>query len=167
MAPEFWYALATVMIVVGLAGTVLPLLPGAPVMWLGMLIVAWVGNFQRVGWISLLILGLLAALTTAMDFLASALGAKGAGASRYAFIGASVGALFGLLLGPLGLIVGPLIGALAGELIASQNVERATRAGVGAAFGYILGSVVKLALAFIMLGVFAIALWGPGSPSGP
>jgi uncharacterized protein YqgC (DUF456 family) len=159
MTPELWYALASVLILAGLVGTVLPALPGAPLMWIGMLIVAWVGHFERVGWITLSVLAGMAALTVVTDIVAAALGAKGVGASRLAFLGAALGALIGIFFGFVGLLLGPLVGALIGELIASQSVERATRAGLGAAVGFILGAVAKLVLAFAMLGVFLLQLW--------
>ena len=141
----------------------LPVIPGAPLMFLGMAVVAWVDGFQRIGWITLAVLAGLTALSVVTDFAAGALGAKGSGASRIAFLGAALGALVGVFFGPFGLILGPLVGALLGELIASQDVERAARAGVGAAIGFVLGSVVKLVIAFVMLGIFALRLWqAPG-----
>ena len=157
--PELWYALATVLILVGLAGTVLPVIPGAPLMFVGFVIVAWVDDFTRIGWITLAVLAGLTALSVITDLAAGALGAKGSGASRIAFAGAAMGALVGVFFGPIGLILGPLVGALLGELIASQDVERATRAGVGAAIGFVLGTVVKLVLAFLMIGIVVLRLW--------
>ena len=159
MAPELWYAFATVLILAGLAGTVLPVIPGAPLMFLGMAIVAWVDDFDRIGWITLAVLAGLTALSVITDFAAGALGAKSAGASRIAFLGAALGALVGVFFGPIGMVLGTLVGALLGELITSQDVERATRAGVGAAIGFVLGTVVKLVLAFAMLGIFVLSLW--------
>src|SRR5204863_3591329 len=102
VAPDLWYALATVLILAGLAGTVLPVIPGAPLMFLGMAVVAWVDGFQRIGWITLAVLAGLTALSVVTDFAAGALGAKGSGASRIAFLGAALGALVGVFFGPFG-----------------------------------------------------------------
>jgi uncharacterized protein YqgC (DUF456 family) len=95
-------------------------------MFLGMAIVAWVDDFDRIGWITLAVLAGLTALSVVTDFAAGALGAKSAGASRIAFLGAALGALVGVFFGPIGLVLGTLVGALLGELITSQDVERAT-----------------------------------------
>jgi uncharacterized protein YqgC (DUF456 family) len=159
MGTELLYAIGAVLILVGLLGTVLPVIPGAPVMLVGMVLAAWAGDFERVGGKALAILAVLTALSVGSDFAASALGAKGVGASRLAFLGAVLGAVVGVFFGLPGLLLGPLLGAVIGELIATQNIERATRSGIGAAVGLIVGALAKLAIAFTMLGVFIVALW--------
>ena len=97
-----WYVLAGVLILVGIAGTVLPALPGLPLVFAGMLLAAWAGNFQQVGWFPLVLLGLLTALSVAIDFFATAMGAKRVGASKLAVAGAMVGTFAGLFFGPSG-----------------------------------------------------------------
>lgn len=159
MGVELLYTIGVVLILVGLAGTLLPIIPGAPLMLVGMFLAAWAGDFERVGGRSLAVLALLTALSVGSDFASSALGAKGVGASRLAFVGAVIGAIVGVFFGLPGLLLGPLIGAIGGELIATQNIERATRSGFGAALGLIVGALAKLAIAFTMLGVFILALW--------
>ena len=159
MGTELLYVIGGVLILAGLAGTALPVIPGAPLMLLGMVLAAWAGHFERVGGKALAVLAVLAALSFASDYAASALGAKGVGASRLAFLGAVLGALVGVFFGLPGLLLGPLLGAVIGELIATQNIERATRSGFGAAVGMIVGALAKLAIAFTMLGVFIVALW--------
>ena len=99
-----------------------------------------------------------------VDFWATALGAKRVGASRLAIIGAMVGTLAGLFFGPLGLLMGPFAGAIGGELIhrrslLKQDLGQAAKIGVGTWFGILFGTVLKLALAFTMLGLFALAWW--------
>lgn len=157
-----YYVLAAALVLIGLAGTVLPALPGLPLMFAGMLLAAWAGGFEQVGgWM----LGLLAALTVlslAIDFIATALGAKRVGASRLALIGAVIGTFAGLLFGLVGVFVGPFVGALAGELIhgrgaGGRKLGQAARVGFGTWLGILLGSVLKLGLAFAMLGLFALA----------
>jgi uncharacterized protein YqgC (DUF456 family) len=153
------WILAGVLMLVGLAGTLLPVLPGIPLMMIGMLIAAWADDFTRIGWVTLLILAVLMALSFAIELAAAALGARRVGASREAIAGAALGALFGLFMGLPGLILGPFIGAVVGELMARRNTSQAMRAGVGAWLGFVVGTIAKLAVAFTMLGVFLLALF--------
>ncbi|HOU65722.1 MAG TPA: DUF456 family protein, partial [Thermomonas sp.] len=117
-----YYVLAALLVVVGIAGTILPALPGLPLVFAGMLLAAWAGNFQQVGVPMLVVLGLLTVFSLAVDFWATALGAKRVGASRLAIIGAMVGTFGGLFLGPLGLLMGPFAGAIGGELIHRRSL---------------------------------------------
>lgn len=153
-----WYVLAAVLIVAGLAGTVVPALPGVPLVFAGMLLAAWVDGFTHIGAVTLVILGVLALVATLLDFIAGVLGAKRVGASRRALVGAAIGTVVGLFFGIPGLLLGPFIGALVGELGAGGSVSRATTVGVGAWFGFIVGTVVKLGVSFAMLGIFVLAL---------
>ncbi|HET8733567.1 MAG TPA: DUF456 domain-containing protein, partial [Anaeromyxobacteraceae bacterium] len=106
------YVLGVVVLVAGVAGVVLPLLPGSLLLFGGALLVAWAGGFQLVGWPTLTVVGLLAIAIWAVDWVAAALGAKATGASRWAVVGASLGLLVGMVLGPVGLIAGPAVGAV-------------------------------------------------------
>ena len=152
-----YYVLAGLLILVGIAGTVLPALPGLPLVFAGMLLAAWAGNFQEVGWIPLLVLGLLTLLSLGIDFLATSLGAKRVGASKLAVAGAVLGTFAGLFFGPVGLFAGPFVGALGGELIHGREVRKATRVGFGTWLGIVFGIVLKLGLAFAMVGLFVFA----------
>ncbi|MFD0738352.1 DUF456 domain-containing protein [Lysobacter koreensis] len=157
-----YYLLAAVLVVVGVAGTVLPALPGLPLVFAGMLLAGWAGDFQKVGVGMLVLLGVLTALSLAIDFLATTLGAKRVGASKLALVGALIGTFGGLFFGPLGLFAGPFVGALAGELIHGRdkgvgNLGQATKVGLGTWLGIVLGTVLKVGLAFAMLGLFAFA----------
>lgn len=158
MTSQFvFYALAAALILVGLAGTILPALPGVPLVFAGMFIAAWAGDFVHIGWPTLTILGILCILAVLIDFIAGVLGAKKVGASRWALIGAAIGTVVGLFAGIVGLLLGPFIGALLGELIAGSNLRRSTIVGVGAWLGFLFGTLAKIALCFTMLGVFALA----------
>lgn len=152
------YALAAALILVGIAGTILPALPGVTLVFAGMALAAWVGDFQQIGWVTLVVLGLLTALALIVDFVAGVLGAKRLGASSRALWGAAIGTLAGLFFFPIGLIVGPFAGALIGELLAGGTLRKATSVGLGAWLGFIFGTLAKIALCFTMLGVFA-AVW--------
>jgi uncharacterized protein YqgC (DUF456 family) len=136
---------------------ILPALPGAPLLFAGLLLAAWVEDFSYVGGGTLAVLGVLALLTYAVDFAASALGAKRFGASKRAVAGAAIGALVGIFFGLPGILLGPFVGAMLGELSDRRGPRDAARAGVGATLGLALGAAAKLALAFSMLGIFALA----------
>ncbi|HQV71577.1 MAG: DUF456 domain-containing protein [Dokdonella sp.] len=151
------YVLAALLIIVGTLGTVLPALPGVPIVYAGMFLAAWVGDFSHIGWPTLTILGVLTALSVIVDLLASVFGAKRVGASGWALFGAAAGTVIGLFFGLVGLIFGPFVGAVAGELIAGSTLKRSTVVGVGAWLGFIFGTLAKIALCFTMLGVFALA----------
>jgi uncharacterized protein YqgC (DUF456 family) len=146
-----WIA-AGVLIVIGAVGMILPVLPGAPLIFIGALLAAWAEDFQYLGYGSLILLGALAALAIAVDFIASAFGVRRFGASGRAVTGATLGAIVGLFFGPIGVLVGPFAGAVVGELTVRRNLAAASRAGVGAALGLALGTAAKLAIAFTMIG---------------
>ena len=159
---SLYYLLAGALVLAGLAGTVLPALPGLPLMFAGMLLAAWAGGFQEVGGWMLGLLAVLTVLSLAVDFAATALGAQRVGASRLALIGAVIGTFAGLMFGIIGVFVGPFLGALVGELIHGRGVGgnqigQAAKVGFGTWMGILLGTVLKLGLAFAMLGLFALA----------
>ncbi|MEO7916780.1 MAG: DUF456 domain-containing protein [Dokdonella sp.] len=152
------YLLAAVLIVVGLAGTILPALPGVTLVYAGMVLAAWVGHFQHVGWATLLILGMLTALALIVDFVAGILGAKRLGASKRSLWGAAVGTILGMFFFPIGLFVGPFAGALIGELSAGGTLRKSTSIGFGAVLGFVFGTLAKIALCFAMIGIF-VGAW--------
>lgn len=156
------YLVAAVLILIGLAGVVLPALPGLPLVFAGMLLAAWADGFQQVGWGVLTILGMLTMLSLLADFWATAVGAKRVGASTLAVTGALLGTLVGLFFGPIGIFAAPFVGALLGELVARRRLDRrnlgdATKIGLGTWLGLLFGTVLKLSLACVMLGLFAFA----------
>lgn len=152
-----YYAIAVILVLVGIAGTILPALPGLPLVFAGMLLGAWAGDFAYIGVPTLVVLGVLTALSLVVDFWATALGAKRVGASGKAVTGAVIGTFVGIFFGPIGLFAGPFIGALAGELLHGRDVGQATRVGFGTWLGVVFGTVLKLALAFTMVGLFVLA----------
>jgi uncharacterized protein YqgC (DUF456 family) len=157
MNPVYFYVIGALLVAVGLAGTLLPILPGVPLVFAGLVVAAWADGFHRVGTVTLVILGVLTVIAVALDFAASSLGAKKAGASRQAMLGAGIGAIVGIFFGLPGLVFGPFVGAVVGELVAHRELLRAGKAGLGTWLGLLLGSVAKLTLAFLMVGVFATA----------
>jgi uncharacterized protein YqgC (DUF456 family) len=158
MQPALLWVLAVALMLVGLAGVVLPALPGVPLMFAGMLIAAWIDDFTRIRTITLVILGVLTLFTLLIDFAAGALGAQRVGASRQAIVGAALGSVVGLFFGLPGLLLGPFIGGVAGELAGNRGVNQALRVGVASWLGFFLGTLMKIAIAFAMLGVFGLDL---------
>jgi len=157
-SPDIWlWILALVLVLAGLAGSVLPALPGVPLVYAGLIVGAWADDFERVRWSTLVVLGLLTIASFAIDFAATALGAKRVGATRLAIVGAMIGTLAGVFLGIPGLILGPFVGAVIGEMISHGGVQQAARAGVATWLGLVFGTLAKLALVFAMLGIFALA----------
>jgi uncharacterized protein len=154
METTLLWVLAVGLMLVGLAGTLLPMLPGVPLLFAGMLLAAWIDGFARVGVATLVVLGLLTLLSFVVEYVAAAMGARRAGASRHAIAGAAIGTFAGLFFGLPGLLLGPFVGAVIGELVARGGASRAVGVGVGAWIGFAVGSIAKLAIAFTMLGVF-------------
>lgn len=154
---NLWYVLAAVMVLVGIVGSVLPALPGVPLVFGGLLLAAWAEDFRHAGAFTLSVLGALTVFALVIDFVAGVLGARRVGASRYAVIGAALGTLVGIFFGLPGLLLGPFAGALIGELAAGGTLHKAAGVGVGAWLGFVVGTVVKLGVCFAMLGIFALA----------
>lgn len=154
--PIVLWLLAGLLIVLGLAGLIVPILPGIPLVFAGLVVLAWAENFAYVGWMTLAVLGLLAVLSYGVDLLAAALGAKRFGASPRAVTGAAIGALIGVFFGFAGILLGPFLGAVAGEFSQRASFRAATQAGLGATLGLLFGALLKVALAFAMLGVFVL-----------
>lgn len=148
------WTLAVILVVAGLAGLVLPALPGPLLLFAGLLLAAWAEAFVFVGAKTLIALGLLAALASLADFVAGAFGAKRYGASPRSVAGAAIGAFVGIFFGLVGLVLGPFIGALVGEFADRRDLVAAGRAGWGATIGLVLGTAAKIALGFTMVGLF-------------
>jgi uncharacterized protein len=157
MLQTLYFILSALLILVGVAGAVLPALPGVPLVFAGMWLAAWADGFRHVGVWTLVALGALSALALLIDFLASVLGARRVGASGRALWGATLGMLVGLFFSLPGLLLGPFLGAVAGELSSGSRMRKATTVGIGTWMGLLFGTLAKVALCFTMLGVFALA----------
>jgi uncharacterized protein YqgC (DUF456 family) len=153
-----WWLLAGLIVIAGLAGTVIPALPGVPLVFAGLFLGAWIGHFETIGWITIGVLAVLAIVALAIDFLAGALGAKYLGASSRAFWGATIGAIVGIFFGLPGIILGPFIGAVIGELSGGSDLLQSSRSGVGAWLGMVLATAAKLGIAFLMIGLVILKL---------
>jgi len=152
------WVVAVVLVIVGLVGTVLPALPGVPLIFVGVLVAAWAEDFTRIGGVTLAILAVLTVVGVLIDYVAASMSARRAGASRAGLIGAALGTIAGIVTGLWGLLFMPLVGAAVGEFIANRDALRAGRVGVATWIGLLVGTVVKVAVAFTMIGIFAAAL---------
>jgi uncharacterized protein YqgC (DUF456 family) len=158
MLYTLWWILSIALIVAGVAGTVLPALPGTLFVLGGIVLAAWVDDFTRVGWVSLAVVTVLAVLAWVLDYVAGLLGAKKAGASKLAIVGAVLGTVAGLFMGLVGVFFMPLVGAAIGEYIAQKDHARAAHVGIATWLGIMAGMVAKVVIAFMMIGVFVVAL---------
>lgn len=162
MTTTLLWLLVVVLIAAGLAGTVLPALPGTALVLAGIVLGAWIDDFTRVGATTLAVVTVLAVLAWVLDYVAGLLGAQRAGASRQALVGAALGTVAGLFMGLVGVLFMPLVGAAAGEYLARRADAdahgQALKVGVATWLGIMAGLLAKVVIAFIMLGIFVVAL---------
>jgi uncharacterized protein YqgC (DUF456 family) len=157
MTVALWI-LAFLLIVVGVVGTVLPALPGVVFVFAGVALAAWIDGFARIGAWTLGVLGVLTLIAWLVDFVSGYYGAKRAGASTQALVGAAIGTVAGVFTGLVGLIFMPLAGAAIGEFLAQRDALRAGKVGVATWIGMLVGTAAKVAIVFLMVGIFAAAL---------
>ena len=149
------------LMLIGLIGSVLPFIPGSPLILLGAFIYAWYTDFLIVTWGTLVILLLLTVLSQILDYLASILGAKKFGASRWGMSGAFLGGIIGLFSGGvLGILIGPFIGALLLELLHGQDLPASLKIGLGTLVGFLGGAIGKIIIALTMIGIFLVKIIG-------
>lgn len=158
MTTTLWWILSTVLVVGGVAGTVLPALPGTALVLAGIVLAAWIDGFTRVGVGVVAVVSVLAAMGWLLDYAAAMLGARRAGASRQALIGAAIGTVVGLFAGFIGVLFLPLVGAAVGEYLARKDEMRALRVGVATWLGLIAGLAGKVVIVFMMIGIYLGAL---------
>jgi len=143
---------------VGLAGCILPMLPGTPLVFAGIYIYAWLTGFTIISRNLIIIFLILTVVSVVIEYISSSIGSKKFGASKLGFLGAFVGAIIGVFFVPWGLILGPLCGALIGELIVGKKIKEAFRAGGGAVLGFFGGTFLKIVASFVMIALFTINL---------
>lgn len=153
-----WWVLSVGLIIAGLAGTVLPALPGTALVLAGIVLGAWIDGFTRVGPWALGAVAAMAVLAWVLDYVAALLGARRAGASRQALVGAALGTVAGLFMGLVGVLFMPLVGAAVGEYLAQRDQQRAMKVGLATWLGLMAGLLAKVVLACMMVGVFVVAL---------
>ena len=158
MGTALLWLLVALLVLVGLAGAVLPAIPGVPLVFAGLWLGAWIDDYQKVSawWVG--VFGVLTLVAVAIDLIATALGAKRVGASRQAIAGAVIGTFAGLFFGGvIGVLIGPFVGAVAGELVARGRMDQAMDVGVATWMGFLFGTLAKIALTLAMVGIFVAA----------
>ncbi|MFZ9407226.1 MAG: DUF456 domain-containing protein [Burkholderiaceae bacterium] len=156
--PAALWILSLLLIAVGLAGTVLPALPGTALVFAGIVLGAWIDDFSRISVWTVVLCGLLTLASWAIEYLAALMGAKRAGASRLALLGAALGTVLGIFGGLIGLLFLPLAGAALGQFLSEGSARRAASVGWATWVGLMLGTVAKVAISCLMVGVFVLAL---------
>jgi uncharacterized protein YqgC (DUF456 family) len=151
--------IAGALIALGLACAIVPAVPGIPLIFLGIWLIAGIDHYHHVGFWWLIVIAAVGALALGIDLLAGVLGVKRVGASKQAVLGALVGTLVGLFFGLPGLLLGPFLGAVMGELTAGSSVQRSTNVGIGAWLGLLFGTIIKLVSSLIMVALLGAAWW--------
>ncbi|MDO5101923.1 MAG: DUF456 domain-containing protein [Lautropia sp.] len=155
------WLLSATLIIIGVAGTILPALPGVAFIFAGILLGAWIDDFTVISTGTVIACGVIAVLAWGLENLAGVLGAKKVGASREAIIGSLVGTVAGIFTGLWGLLFMPLLGAAIGQYMVDRDLMRARHVGVATWLGMVIGMLVKIALSFLMIGIFIVALFTP------
>jgi uncharacterized protein YqgC (DUF456 family) len=150
--------LALLIMAVGLIGSVVPGLPGPPLVLLAAIGHRLYFGAQSAGNLALATLVLLMLLAILLDYLSTLVGARKFGATWRGVVGAALGAMVGLLGGPLGLLSGPFIGAALLEMAGGRELHDAGKAGLGALLGLLLGGVAKIACCVAMIGLFTVSV---------
>lgn len=154
MLGVFIAIITALLVVIGLLGTVIPFLPGEPLIFLGSIVYGFGFGFDRIGRGIYVVLAFLTAFSLVVNYIATSVGARKFGASKFGFIGAIIGAFVGFLVGNIvGLLVGPFLGAFIGELLRARKVEESARAGLGAVIGFFAGSLMRILIALTMTGL--------------
>jgi uncharacterized protein YqgC (DUF456 family) len=153
------YVIAGALILTGLVGAVVPAVPGIPLIFAGIWLIARVDQYRHVGPWWLAGIALVGVVGLTIDLVAGALGAKRLGASRRAVWGALLGTLVGLFFGLPGLLLGPFFGAVLGELGAGSSILRSTHVGASAWIGLIFGTIIKLVASVMMVALFGAGWW--------
>lgn len=148
--------IAALLVIAGFIGLIIPAMPGAPLLFGGLLLAAWAEDFRYIGFWTLAVLLVLTILTYIADVVSTAFGAKQFGASTRAAIGAVIGGVVGLFLGLIGILIGPFVGAVLAEMTLRRDMAGVTKAGIGAWVGMILGTAAKMALAISMIGIYLL-----------
>lgn len=160
MSPEqmVGFGVALLIMAIGVAGSVLPGIPGAPLVLGAALVHKWIFKEASVGWSVIAVLTGLALAALAMDLVATWIGAKKLGATWKGITGALLGLMVGVFFGLPGIVVGPFLGAAAFEMVGGRDWRESAKAGAGAMVGLLVGTMGKLACAVAMMGLFAVDL---------
>jgi uncharacterized protein YqgC (DUF456 family) len=152
-----WSVLGGILMVVGLVGCFLPIIPGPPLSYFGLIVL----QFKEQAPFStkfLIIWAVVVIAVTALDYVVPAYGTKKFGGTKYGIWGCTIGLIVGLWMGPIGIILGPFLGALIGELIGGKSSDVAFKAALGSFVGFLVGTLLKLITCCVMGWYFVGAL---------
>ena len=149
--------LGTICIITGVLGSLLPILPGPPISYVGILLLHF-SSYAQYRTRFLILFAALTVVVAILDYVIPVWGTKQFGGSKYGTWGATIGVIAGLFFGPVGLILGPFLGAVIGEIIAGRKPNEAFRAGIGSFVGFITGTLMKIVLSLILAFYFFKAL---------
>ena len=150
------YACAILLILVGLAGTIIPALPGIPMIFAGAWLIAYMEDYMYFGWGTLIALGVLTVISIIIDWVSQTMGAQKAGATKMGLTGALLGTIIGIPFGLVGIFLFPVIGAFVGEMIGHRDMRKAGKVSWATWIGMIAGIAAKLAIAFVMIGLMCV-----------
>jgi uncharacterized protein YqgC (DUF456 family) len=154
-----WIVLGIILMLAGLAGCVLPFLPGPPLCFIGILL-QQLKEAPPFTTKFLIIWGIITVVVTLLDYIIPLYGTKKFGGSTYGMWGCTLGLIVGIFIGPWGIIIGPFIGAFIGEIMANANSSQALRAAFGSFVGFLFGTLLKLVVCFVMGWYFVVSLIG-------
>lgn len=150
------YGVAFLLILVGVAGTIVPALPGIPMIFAGAWLIGYMENYQYFGWGTLIALGVLTVISLIIDWVSQTMGAQKAGATKLGLSGAFLGTIIGIPFGLVGIFLFPVFGAFIGEMIGHRDMRKAGKVSWATWIGMIAGIAAKLAIAFIMIGIMCV-----------
>lgn len=142
--------LSIVLLLGGIAGCVLPILPGVPLAYAGVLLMHWTDKVhfstsQLIGWLVIVI------VLQVLDYISPILGSKYGGGTSHGNRGCMAGTIVGMFFMPWGIVFGPFLGAVIGEMLGGSDLPRAVRAGIGSLIGFMLGTLLKIFVCFYWL----------------
>lgn len=151
-----WIIIGSVFIIAGIIGSVIPVVPGTPFSYLGLIFLQLTENppFEIY---FMLIWAVIVFIVSGLDYLATIFGTQQMGGTRYGIAGCLIGGVIGLIIfPPLGIILGPIAGAYIGELVGGKNRDQALKAGMGAVFGFFISTVLKLVVSLTLAYYFVV-----------
>lgn len=155
------FAVSLLIMFVGMAGVVVPIIPSTPLIWFGAFLYAIFTHFEKITWMVLLLFAVLTILSIVLENLGNVYGAKKFGATKWGIIGSIIGTGFGLYLGgPVGLILGPVVGTIIFEFIGGKGYRAALKSGLGNFAGFLGGSLVKILIGMAMIFMFIWNVFG-------
>ena len=149
-----------VLMIVGILGSFLPVLPGPPISWIGLLLL-YLTETVPMNYTVLIITLIVALVVAILDYVIPAQGTKRFGGSKYGIWGTNIGLIVGLLAPiPFGFIIGPFVGAFVGELLNdSQDSKKALKAATGSFIGFLASTFMKFVVAIVFFGLYIAKVW--------